>query len=165
MVHMLRAVILLATLASDRPCDRPEFHALDFWLGEWRVASRAGEVIGSSRIDAILKGCAIQENWTEPTGEEGKSLFYYVPSEHRWKQVWVTESATEPGGIKEKRQLPIEGAGARFQGELVVGDRIVLDRTTLTPQADGRVHQVIETSRDGGTSWTVQFDAFYERRR
>ena len=145
-------------------CDRPEYHRLDFWIGEWNVVGASGEAVGANRIESILKGCAIQENWTEPSGEEGKSLFYYSSRESRWKQVWVTDSATALGGMKEKRALPVAGGGMRFQGELVDRDRIILDRTTLTPLADGRVRQIIETSTDGGTTWKVQFDALYERK-
>jgi hypothetical protein len=37
----------------------------------------------------------------------------------------------------------------------------VLDRTTLTPLSDGRVRQVIEISRDHGTTWQTGFDAYY----
>jgi hypothetical protein len=37
----------------------------------------------------------------------------------------------------------------------------MLDRTTLTPLGNGRVRQVIETSRDGGKTWRVGFDAVY----
>ncbi|HZR26219.1 MAG TPA: hypothetical protein VFA59_21670 [Vicinamibacterales bacterium] len=146
-------------------CDAPDYHRLDFWIGDWIVVTAAGERLGTNRIDRILKGCAIQENWTEPTGEEGKSLFYFSPIDGRWKQVWVTDSATELGGLKEKRSLPISGNGMRFQGELVANGRVILDRTTLIPQSDGRVRQTIETSADGGTTWKVQFDAYYERKR
>jgi hypothetical protein len=152
-------------LVDTRGCPGPEYGLLDFWVGEWNVKSASGERVGTNRIDRILKGCAIQENWTEPSGEEGKSLFYYSPPDGRWKQVWVTDDATALGGLKEKRAIPIEGRGMRFQGELLGRGRIILDRTTLTPQADGRVRQVIETSADGGTTWRVQFDAYYERRR
>ncbi|HJZ73794.1 MAG TPA: DUF4440 domain-containing protein [Vicinamibacterales bacterium] len=164
---LLFLIALLSTAVappSDGGCDRPEFHALDFWIGEWTVVAASGEPVGTNRIEKILNGCAVQENWTEPSGEEGKSLFYYSPSEHRWKQVWITDSATVLGGMKEKRALPVVGAGIRFQGELVDRDRVVLDRTTLTPLGDGRVHQLIETSSDGGTTWKVQFDAMYERK-
>jgi len=112
----------------------------------------------------MLKGCALQENWTEST-REGKSLFYYQPVERRWRQIWVTDTATEPGGVKEKHGVAVESGGMRFQGELVVNGRIVLDRTTLKLQPDGRVRQTIETSRDGGVTWKTQFDAFYVRRR
>ena len=167
-MQMWFAVVLFTvTLApvAEAACDRPAYHQLDFWIGDWNVVNASGEAVGANRIESILKGCAIQESWTEPSGEEGKSLFYYSPGQSRWKQVWVTDSATALGGTKEKRALPVAGGGMRFQGELVDRDRIILDRTTLTPLADGRVRQVIETSTDGGTIWTVQFDALYERKR
>jgi hypothetical protein len=145
-------------------CDGGEFRRLDFWIGTWDVLTPSGEKIGTNRIDRILKGCALQENWAEPAGAEGRSLFYYSTIDTRWKQVWVTDAATELGGLKEKRAVPIDGNGMRFQGELVgAAGRIILDRTTLTPQPDGRVRQTIETSADGGTTWKIQFDAIYTR--
>lgn len=145
---------------SANGCTTPEFHQLDFWVGSWDVVGTSGEKLGSNRIDRILNGCAIQENWSESSGE-GKSLFYYQPAEKRWRQVWVTDTATEPGGVKEKHAVAVEAGGMRFQGELVIGGRIVLDRTTLKLQPDGRVRQSIETSADGGVTWKTQFDALY----
>jgi uncharacterized protein (TIGR02246 family) len=41
----------------------------------------------------------------------------------------------------------------RFQGR---------DRTTLTREADGKVRQVIEGTRDGGKTWHAGFDAIYQ---
>src|SRR5262252_535546 len=167
-VSMLMFLVALLSTAvaplSDGGCDRPEFQALDFWIGEWAVVAPSGEPVGTNHVEKILNGCAVQENWIGPSGEEGKSLFYYSPSEHRWKQVWITDTATVLGGVKEKSALPVVGGGIRFQGELIDRDRVILDRTTLTPVGGGRVHQGIETSADGGTTWKVQFDAMYERK-
>jgi len=161
----LAIALLTAALApaADGACEGSEYHRLDFWIGEWTVVDAAGHVVGTNRIQKTLKGCAVEENWTEPSGAEGKSLFYYWPPERRWKQVWVTDAATVLGGVKEKRELPTADGGMRFQGELVDRDRIILDRTTLTPLGGGRVRQLIETSIDGGTTWKAQFDAVYER--
>jgi len=39
--------------------------------------------------------------------------------------------------------------------------RSFLDRTTLTPMEEGKVRQVIETSRDEGERWRTGFDAVY----
>jgi hypothetical protein len=143
-------------------CDGPEFHRLDFWVGEWNVQSMTGEQLGHNRIIRSLKGCAIEEHWSEPTGEQGQSLFYYLPDERRWKQVWVTESARRLGGVKEKHAIPGPNGAMRFQGELRTADGVtILDRTTLLPQPEGTVRQIIETSRDGGTTWKLQFDAIY----
>ncbi len=67
--------------------------------------------------------------------------------------------------MKEKREVERQANGAlRFQGEIPLPDGgSYLDRTTLTPLEGERVRQVIEVSRDGGTTWRVTFDAIYER--
>jgi hypothetical protein len=138
------------------------YHVLDFWVGTWNVFDSSNTKVGSSRIEKIVGGCAIIENWTELDGSEGKSLFYYATDQKRWKQVWVTPNAMMPGGFKEKRLVAkLPGGGVRFQGEIVGQLSIVLDRTTLTPVEGGKVRQVIEISRNGGTSWTTTFDALY----
>jgi hypothetical protein len=91
------------------------------------------------------------------------SLFYYSAPERLWKQVWVTDQALRPGGLKEKHLVARGADGAvRFQGEIAPPDgRRILDRTTLRPAANGTVQQRIEISRDGGDSWTASFDAEY----
>lgn len=137
------------------------FHVLDFWVGTWNVVDSAGTQVGKSRIEKILDGCAITETWNDSQGE-GRSLFYYVPAQRQWKQVWVTPQALSPGGVKEKH-LVTQGPGrVRFQGE-IIGPRglLILDRTTLTSLAAERLRQVIEISLDGGSSWRTTFDAIY----
>jgi hypothetical protein len=73
----------------------------------------------------------------------------------------------DAGPIKEK--LLVEemiGGGIRFQGEILHLDgKSHLDRTTLTPLPGGRVHQVIEVSRDAGKTWEAVYDAEYRRSR
>lgn len=145
--------------------DDPAFHEMDFWLGEWTV--KAGtRVVGTNRIEKILKGCAVVEHWTAEDGSQGNSLFYYDSNTQAWKQVWVTESAYAPGGLKEKTLVErLNGGGLRFQGEITRPDgEIYLDRTTLTPNFDGTVRQWIQISTDGGEMWTTVFDATYERK-
>lgn len=141
-------------------CDTiPAYHALDFWLGEWSVTA-GGQVAGHNRIEKVIHGCAVIENWTDATGVDGKSLFYYQRARQDWKQVWV-----DPGGVKEKHLVARYADGSvRFQGELPrPNGAFVLDRTTLSPLADGSVRQVIEQSVDGGKTWIVGFDAIYTR--
>lgn len=149
---------------AQAACVGEGFHRLDFWLGEWVV--RAGDrTVGTNRIVAILGGCAIEEHWTASDGGEGQSLFYYLSAVDEWRQVWVTEYATRPGGVKEKREVErFPDGGLRFQGEIPLPDgSTYLDRTTLTPLDNDRVRQVIEISRDGGVTWRPTFDAIYER--
>lgn len=144
------------------PCsDDPAFAALDFWIGEWTVWSD-GQQVGTNLIRKVQGGCAIEEHWTDIEGGTGQSLFYYLPAEGEWRQVWVTPAAMVPGGLKEKRQVEAPADSVRFQGTIARADAApYLDRTTLTPLGNGVVRQHIEVSMDDGASWSTTFDAEY----
>jgi hypothetical protein len=158
----LAAVTSVAAAQVPACASRPQFGWLDFWVGEWRVLV-GDQQVGTNRVRKVLEGCAVTEAWTDARGSAGFSLFYVAP-DGGWRQVWVTDHALSPGGVKEKRLVArYPDGGLRFQGEVAMEGRIVLDRTTLTPLADGRVRQVIERSSDGGTTWTTGFDAMYVR--
>ena len=100
----------------------PGYQRLDFWVGDWDVLGPDGGQVGQNRIEKSLGGCAVFENWTDVTGREGKSLFFYSPVTDEWKQVWVTDG----GGLKEKRLVDeFEGPGVRFRGAIPLGDWVV----------------------------------------
>ena len=168
-------VLLAGTLIAPKVCAEaaaggpspsvdqdPAYHRLDFWLGEWEVFdTKTHQRDGHNHIVKLLKGAAIQENWTDANGSEGKSWFYYYRPEKRWKQVWVTEG----GFIKEKALIEeFPDGGVRFRGVIPVRDgRTIVDQTTLTPLPGGKVRQVIEWSKDGGRTFETVYDAIYER--
>ena len=157
---------LRTPLGSISPCDEdPGFAKLDFWLGDWNVFV-GNELAGTNRIVKVLAGCAIEEHWTGAGGSRGQSLFYYLPATQQWKQVWVTENALRPGGIKEKSLVAeFEDGGLRFQGLITLpSGGSYLDRTTLTPLPDGSVRQQIGVSEDDGATWRSTFDAVYRRK-
>ena len=153
-----------ARAQAPAPCDAPAYHLLDFWLGDWDVTA-GGRLDGHDRVTRQLGGCAVHEEWADADGGHGFSLFYYQPSADRWRQVWVTDHANQPGGLKEKELiLRLDDGGVRFQGTIVLPEGgTVLDRTSLTPLPSGDVHQVIEISTDQGTTWQVVYDARYRR--
>lgn len=149
------------------PCtSQPAFSWLDFWVGEWDVFV-GGKKVGRNRIERILDGCAVSEDWTDANGRQGRSLFYVDTATRTWKQVWVTDRALARGGVKEKALIERGPDGSlRFQGEIrLEGSGSYLDRTTLTPAGPDRVRQVIEVSTDRGQSWTTTFDGRYVRRK
>lgn len=158
---LARPVLTLAQTADPGCSEDPAFHSLNFWHGEWRVEDAAGERIGTNRIEPVLGGCAIMEQWSSATGNRGTSLFYRLEGE--WRQVWVTPFAQSPGGVKEKQEVAeFPGEGIRFQGEISLPDGTsYLDRTTLSILDMGRVRQLIEVSRDNGKTWQRTFDAIY----
>jgi len=168
----LLAITIMAAQppAAQGPCSGPAYQLLDFWVGQWDVfASDAMRVprgtdrakrIGTNVIEKTLGGRAIFEHWSDAGGGAGKSLFYYDPAASTWKQVWV-------GGYGSVKEKPVVDAGSptavRFQGELRVDGKRILDRTTLTPLSDGSVRQHIEESADDGRNWTTTFDAIYRK--
>jgi hypothetical protein len=174
----LTAAIALAAVTADSAdktpsssddCNSwPRMHALDFWLGTWTVSSR-GQVVGTNRVEAILKGCAVMEHWRDVEGGEGQSVFYYDRATDRWKQVWLTDHAFRRGGTREKAELRERTSSDRimFQGNYPdpKSGLTITDRTTLTPQADGTVRQVIEISTDSGKTWRTTFDALYSSQK
>ncbi len=141
------------------------FKKLDFWVGDWNVM--AGDTkVGDNKIEKLLNGCLIQENWKGSSGGEGKSWFFYDAITKQWKQIWITQNSTRPGGLKEKILIKeFEEGGVRFQGKYPNTDgNTIFDRTTLTPQSDGSVRQLIEISTDEGKTWKPTFDAEYVKK-
>ncbi len=155
------SLVELAQAAPPSPvATDPAYHRLDFWLGDWEVYTvGANQRDGHDRVEKVLNGAAIIEHWSDANGTEGKSWFYYYRPEKRWKQIWVTD-----GGLVKEKALVEEfpDGGVRFRGEIPLRDGTkILDQTTLTPLPEGKVHQVIELSKDGGKTWITAFDAVY----
>ncbi len=150
------------------PCSAALRSALDFWAGDWVVTNATTRApIGTNRIERVSGGYAFVERWDGSSpGDEGTSLFYLDPRACTWRQTWVDAQPDVPGGLKHKELVAmLPGGGLRFQG-VYPGRRFpfVLDRTTLTPEANGTLRQVIELSGNGGQTWAVGFDAIYARR-
>jgi hypothetical protein len=159
-MRLVLAVAMLASLVCASPragaapllpgCAAPAYHRLDFWLGTWNVLDAEGHFAGTNVIAPILGGCAVEEQWLDAAGHQGRSLFYVDRASGLWKQVW----ATDGGPIKDKLEQPGAVAGSvRFAGTVWSPNGPVLDRTTLTPLDGGKVRQRIEQSGDQGRSW------------
>jgi hypothetical protein len=149
--------------AADRPasCSSAEYRQFDFWVGEWDVADPTGKSVGHNRITAIHDGCGLQEQWSTPRGYGGTSLNGYDSARKVWHQTWVDSMGNVlllDGRFAEGR-MTLAGTTPRAEGGTD------LQRITWTPQADGRVRQLWESSGDGGQSWKVVFDGWYSRVR
>ena len=142
---------------APKPCTAPEAKQFDFWIGDWDVTLPDGNIAGHNRIEAILDGCALAEHWQGAKGLRGASYNAYDAPAKMWRQFWVDAQ----GNV-----LGLEGRFA--DGKMVLrstsrGKHI--DRITWTPNADGSVRQLWETSEDGGTTWVSAFDGTYRKKR
>jgi hypothetical protein len=147
------------------PCASPSARAFDFWLGDWDVTRPDGAPAGRSHVEAILDGCVVFEHWTSATPPyAGKSLNVFNRATGRWEQFWVDNAGARlhlAGGFADGRMV-LAGEPDRPDPKTGVVPR---ERITWTPNADGSVRQLWESSSDGGRSWTVAFDGLYLRAR
>lgn len=146
--------------SRPQPCTAPAHREFDFWIGEWDVTAPDGKPAGTNRIESVLGGCALLENWEGHGGGAGKSLTLYVAADKQWNQTWVDASGNRvvlTGGLEGSRMV-LRNAwkspdGASMRSEL-----------SWTPQADGSVRQVWRQSQDDGRTYRVTFDGVYRRR-
>ena len=159
MKSLASALLMVLGLAGSAlaqaatPCADAAHHQFDFWIGAWQV-SAGGKPVGTNRIDALLDGCALLENWVGAGGVRGHSLNFYDAARGVWHQTWIDSTGSSlqlDGHFKDGHMvLSSEKPGER-----------AADRITWTPNADGTVRQLWQHTDDGGKSWSVAFDGLY----
>jgi hypothetical protein len=149
--------------ALATPCAHgAEYRQFDFWLGEWAVeSSKLGQPAGDSSIQSILGQCILLENWTGAGGGNGKSFNHYDAQRKIWIQDWVDD----------------QGGSLHFEGRLEDGvmsyyaDTLDPDGSTVRRHLqffkldDNRVRQFSQRSKDGGKTWTPEYDLTYVRKK
>jgi len=153
-------LVVTSFAAEKKPgCYDPAFRQFDFWLGDWQVYDAKGKLAGSNRVEKLLDGCALQENWMGARGIGGTSLNFYDAARQKWHQTWISAFG------------PLYLEGGLVEGEMVLrGERPdqsgqkVLHEIRWTPLKDGRVKQHWRSSADNGKTWKDVFVGFYQRK-
>lgn len=163
----LVAALALPTFAQQPPqappkCDSPEHRQFDFWVGDWRVESPDGNVLGHNLVTLELNDCVLHEHWTGARGYRGESFNLFDRSTKQWHQTWVSQTGQLlllNGGL-DGESMRLEGESKRMDGTPV------LDRITWTPLdgdgCRGCVRQFWEQSADSGKTWSVAFEGHYK---
>ena len=155
----LAALALAVVLPAAAACEAPEHRQFDFWLGEWEVRTPDGKLAGTNRIEREYGGCVLHERYSTGKGYSGESLNAYDAARKVWHQTWVDSSGTLlllEGGLADGKMV-LEGRTVE------AGGQTVRHRITWTPNADGSVRQLWESTDDKG-GWTVAFDGRYTRK-
>src|SRR5437868_7047717 len=78
--------------AVSDSCDAPEYRAFDFWIGDWDVyeADKPSATVAHVRVERILGGCVLREDYQDNNGLKGRSFSIYDSSRKVWHQSWVT---------------------------------------------------------------------------
>jgi len=139
-------------------CSTSEYRQFDFWLGDWDAFDIGGKTpVARVRVDRLLDGCVLREDYEGIDGHKGQSLSIYDSSRKVWHQSWVTNRG---------ELLTIEG---NFQsGEMILSGA---DRTPAGKKRQVRgmwkaeaasVRETAETSTDGGKTWQPWFDLIFK---
>jgi len=143
------------------PCSGAEHREFDFWLGEWDVTLANGKAAGTNRIESILGGCVLQENWESSNGKSVGRSFNIRTRDGRWHQTWVDNSG-----------LLLELTGGMVEGRMVMGqDQVRADGTKVRQEISwellptGQVKQHWRSSADGGQTWTDAFVGIYTKKK
>lgn len=158
--HPRFAELLTYADRVSRPCEHdPKFRAFDFWIGEWEVFAGANR-IGTNTIERDLNGCVLVESWTSAAGSRGISLNFLDPATGKWRQQWVADNGSVVWYEGEVRDGAMHYAGEQINTK---GVKVPV-RVLLEPQPDGTVRHRVESTPDGGKTWTTTFDALYRKR-
>ncbi len=168
MLALIAALIfsgLPAWAASPQPstppsasCTGDDYRAFNFWIGDWDVfeVGNLTTRVARTRVDSILSGCVLHEDYRQEDGLHGESFSIYDASRKLWHQSWVTNRGT---------LLIIEGK--MQSGEMVLSGA---DQTTDGKQehvrgtwkrVDGGVRETAVRSTDDGKTWTPWFDLMF----
>lgn len=150
------------------PCSDPEHRRFDFWLGEWRLSWPAEQMGGSpgergtgtNRIERVLDGCVIEENFSTDDGSfRGHSVSVFDRADGIWHQTWVDSSAgyLVLTGQFEDHKMILTTQPRERDGQIVINRMVFRDITPSTLKWDWL------GSRDGGETWADLWNIDYQR--
>jgi len=143
-------------------CSAPEYHLLDFWIGDWDTFDSDapnGPSVARARVEPIAMGCAVHELYEQEDGLIGDSILSYDAVRKAWQQTWVTNrgSIMVINGNFKDGALILEGDVHLMDG------RTVAQRITWKNEGDG-VRESAVLSKDGGKTWAPAFDVQFRKR-
>lgn len=132
-------------------CKAPEYRALDYTIGRFRVVAETGEAAGELVVTPMLQGCALRGLWRGAIAGQGEATTWYDRHARLWRRVFVNDDghSLQFSGRIEQGRLVLTGRNAFFDG------REGLQRMTWRPLPDGSIEQRWEMSMDAGVSWQV----------
>lgn len=152
-VLALVSFLASAPAQSSVPCSAPEYHQLDFWIGDWDVFDPGNDVpVAHVVVSRILDGCALHEEYGDEDGHRGESFSSYDAGRKQWRQSWYTNRGKSLELLGELRgdSIMLEGTDYDSSTQSIV-------RGVWQPR-DGNVQETAVTSTDGGKTWKPWFD-------
>ncbi|MBX2845072.1 MAG: hypothetical protein KTR13_02575 [Saprospiraceae bacterium] len=154
------ASMLTHSQSKNTPCSTENYKAFHFWVGEWEV-SQNGQPAGSNSITLDQGNCLMVERWTSANPPyTGTSYNHYDAAKQQWVQLWVDNQGGSlhlKGNMEDGKMVLKTDPAKDAQGNTVI------HKVTWTPNEDGSVRQLWQTTTDEGATWTTAFDGLYTR--
>lgn len=139
-------------------CTDPVYRQLDFKIGEFKVTGIGGAPAGESKVESVLGGCMLLEQWRGAISGYGRAHMFYDKSDRLWRLIFVTDD-----GETMYLSGQFEGSTLVLTGENDMDSFVGLHRMSFAPLADGGNRQLWELSIDKGATWKVIHDGTYRR--
>ncbi|MGB8580747.1 MAG: hypothetical protein WCD47_07985 [Candidatus Sulfotelmatobacter sp.] len=113
-------------------------------------------MVARLKVDHLLDGCVLREQYEGTDGHKGESVSIYDGSRKVWHQTWVTnrgELLVIEGGLKDG-EMVLTGTDRTAEGR----ERLV--RGIWKAEGAG-VRETAVRSPDGGRTWKPWFDLIF----
>ncbi|MEJ2615923.1 MAG: tetratricopeptide repeat protein [Ignavibacteriaceae bacterium] len=140
----------------------PEAKKFDFWVGEWNVYNPQKQKVGDSKIEKILKGAVILENWSGVSGYTGKSFNHFNMDKKKWVQYWVDQNSNSI--YFEGNYDSTKKAIVYYSYDHAEDSSPYIRRLTFYNLGADKVRQFSQRSTDKGETWTTEYDFTYIRK-
>jgi hypothetical protein len=153
---------------GDGPCDTPQHHQFDFWVGDWRVFdAKTNELVGFDRVEKHSHGCTVQQNLTMITDlyrRPGVDYRLAGISVNRFDgENWLELWADNQWGAIALRGMP-EGGYAMVLRTIIPSRKRDL-RLVWERQPDGSVRALQYVAPAGTDKWELYGDLIYRPNR
>lgn len=150
------------------PCDTPQSHQFDFWVGDWRVFdAKTAQMVAFDHVEKLAHGCIVQQNLTLITDLYRRPNVAYRLfgigvnrfDGERWLELW----ADNQWGAIALSGKP-EGGKAMVMTTLIPSRNRDL-RLVWETQADGSVRTLQYVAPAGSGKWELYGDLIYRPNR
>jgi hypothetical protein len=157
LVMMGAANCLSQVAPKEAACAEPEYHQFDFFVGDWDAfdSEKPGKMVARNRVESILEGCVVLEDYEGRSGHHGESFSIYDATKKVWHQTWVTnrgELLLLDGDFRDGQLI--------LSGHDLQNGRPRDVRGTWKIE-DGGVRETAVESFDGGKRWKPWFDLMF----
>ena len=150
--------ISLASAASAPACRATPYRTMDFAIGTWTARDGSGKVLGGGTWAPFFGGCAMRFTYRGRTSN-GIAQDAYDAGRGVWQKAWVDDHGDVELSEGHASSNRIVYVGYDYRN----GARVGMHRATLNRTAANRMTYVLETSKDGGTTWSTADTVIYTR--